>query len=478
MTKKLRILLISVFFLIATVCVCVFAGCKVKFTVDELKEKYGLSSQITYFLNSDGGSFNGSYVKNLYYKPGSMPMNIGSSSLVSGSSEMRIKAGNTFTGWYYVETDKDGNPLYAYEEGEEKRVYSDGDEYDVTKGAAMAITDEEFDFTKPIEEGKHIYLCGDFIGDVRVELHLLCESFGDSVFDHIEYENSGETVTVQDGEIIEYGCNYIPKANGLDNYSGVLQNKLTGYTVVDFFEKDEETGEFTPFTGWPIMYPEADEDGEYPDKVLYLKVLEGNWQLVNNYSDVSRMFAVGAAYNYYITQDIDCEGQRVNSITTFSGKIFGGNGDAHVIKNLTVRRSGDTALGIGVSASMFGTVKASAVIDNVNFENVSVNFTIRANGDPDICFIANSIEDGATFKNASISGSLNITLLSESSFATSVSKTKWLYGDRANEEFDGITVSSATCTVTASNGTETVYKVTDNKNDVTVGDNNQTEDLS
>ena len=52
MTKKIKILIIAVFGIIATVCVCIVAGCKVNFTIDELREKYGLTAQVTYFLNN------------------------------------------------------------------------------------------------------------------------------------------------------------------------------------------------------------------------------------------------------------------------------------------------------------------------------------------------------------------------------------------------------------------------------------------
>ena len=163
MTRKLKILLISVLFVVATVCVCAFAGCKVKYTVDELKEKYGLTAQVTYFLNSNDGSFNdNSFIKDLYFEAGQKPMNLGSDALISGSSDLKINDGFNFTGWYYVELDSAGRPLYA----NRTETYSDGDKYDVTK--KMAITDKEYKFDEPLKEGEHVYLCGDFYKDVRL----------------------------------------------------------------------------------------------------------------------------------------------------------------------------------------------------------------------------------------------------------------------------------------------------------------------
>ena len=66
------------------------------------------------------------------------------STLVSGSSSLEIGKGFNFTGWYYVETDSAGKPLYA-----DGSAYSEDDEYDVGKG--MKMSDEEFNFEEPLK---------------------------------------------------------------------------------------------------------------------------------------------------------------------------------------------------------------------------------------------------------------------------------------------------------------------------------------
>lgn len=480
MTKKLKILLISVLFLVATVCVCLFAGCKVKYTVDELKEKYGLTAQITYFLNSDGGDFGkDTYVKNLYYKTGALPMDVGHTAMLSGSSKMNVKKGYKFLDWCIVETDSSGAPLCAADENGEKKVYSDGDEYDVKRG--MSSTGEKFDFTKPLEEGEHIYLCGDFEPDVKVELHLLCEEYGDDKFDQLTYVSNGNEVTVKDREIIEDGCTNITKDGiGLASYSIGLQDILTDYTVVDFYEYDESTEQFTAVSA--INYPEPDDEGKYNDVKIYVKVLKGNWKILSSYSDVNRMFGLGYE-KYYLNQDIDCKeqsdkGQSVNiAVTTlldvrsFSGTIYGGK-KGHTIKNLVLK--GASELGQANKASMFGTIESSAAFENVTFENVTLDFTVASRGqttiDANVKFVADEIQNGATFKNFNISGSLNIKLSSVNSAVTSTTQEDWLFGGKDDATFKEITVTQATCTII---GHDDVIVDT-----FTFNNKNQTEDLS
>lgn len=467
MTKKLKILLISVFLALATVCVCAFAGCKVKYTVDELKEKYGLSAQVTYFLNSDGGRFNdSSYVKDLYYEAGQRPMNIGSSTLVSGSSGLEILSGFNFTGWYYAETDSAGNPLYADGSG----VYHDGDEYDVTKGIEMS--DKEFNFEEPLKDGDHIYLCGDFYKDVRLVEKLICIDYvGDGSFDEISYTEGNNTVTVKDGEEIAYGSQNIPKAgNGLDDNTAALQNKFKGYTVEGFYQKVGE--EYVPFDGWPVKYPTTpNQDGGYDDVVLYVKMLQGEWDIVNTPDQVARMFAVGT-HDYYIKQDIDGNGREISNIRKLSGKVWGTD-EGHVLKNFVVK----STVGQRERAAIFGNITSTATIKNVTFENFTANFTVASGiglntNDVDINFVANTIADGATFENVSISGSLNITL-SDRSDVTATTENSWLFGNQDDKTYDKIKVLYATCTVKDKDG-----NIKDGK-DFTVGtdNNNQTEDL-
>ena len=472
MTKKLKILLISVLFLVATVCVATFAGCKVKYTVEELREKYGLTAQITYFLNGTGGNFDDdSYIKHLYYKPGDMPMNIGKNSLISGRSALEVSDGFNFTGWYKVKVDSAGKPLYS----NESDTYSYGDKYDVTK--RMAMSDEEFDFSKPLQDGDHIYLCGDFYEDIKLRVNLLCLPTVDgSSFNKIEYTENGNTVTVEENQEIEYGTRLIPKTgNGLSSNANAIQNKFSGYTVEGFYEKVGD--EYVPFTGWPVKYPEPDADGKYHDIVLYVKMLKGKWDIVSTPAEVDSMFALGS-HNYYIKQDIDGEGREIRNIRNLTGTIWGGV-DGHTLKNFKVVNNDITST--NTKASIFGQVQASAVIKNITLENFTVNFTVSSSGnntvDPDISFVANTIDAAATIENVSVSGTMNVTLSTEKCEATNTTANRWLCGDKDDAAYDKIEVPNATCTFYDGEG-NVVKDGSDNDRIYKVGNNNnnQTED--
>lgn len=467
MTKKVKILLISVLLTVAAVCICLFAGCKVKYTVEELKEKYGLSAQITYFLNSAGGSFNDdTYVKNLYYKAGDKPMDIGgSSALVSGMSALKLNAGFNFTGWYKVETDADKNPLYAADENGEKKVYSENDTYDVTKGMAMSMTDEAFDFSEPLQEGEHIYLCGGFYEDVKLRIYLLCEGEGFEQVDY-KYAQNSEPVTIKNGEEITAESTTLRQTGaGVINFENDLKNKFVDGTFVGFYTKDAD-GNVTPFNGWPIKYPEPDEKGEYHDVILYAKVLKGSWNIVSTSNDVSKMFNYYTSGNYYITQDIDGNGTQIYPMGTFAGTILG-EGEGHTLSNFVVEDSSSSGvLQEGNSGSLFGTVTSNAEIKNVTFDNFTVNFTVGSKGSMvvvNVNFIANVIEDGATFTNVSISGSLNITLSANHSHVNAADGN-WLYGDKDDATYDKIKVPYATCTIKSANGETVTYQVGTNNN--------------
>ncbi len=455
MTRKLKILLISVLFVVATVCVCAFAGCKVKYTVDELKEKYGLTAQVTYFLNSNDGTFNdNAFVKDLYFEAGQKPMNIGSSDLISGSSDLKINVGFNFTGWYEVEKDSAGNPRYT-----DGGVYSDGDKYDGTKKIVMS--DKPYDFSKPLEEGEHVYVCGDFFKDVRLVQKLICIDEGDGTFNLIGYTDGDTTVTVKDGEEIAYGSRNIPKTGGLDDNTAALQDRFQGYTVEGFYQKVGE--EYVPFTDWPVKYPTTtNAEGKYDDVELYVKMLKGEWDIISTPANVARMFN-GGSKNYYIKQDIDGNGREISYMRTgLTGKIWGGT-EGRKLSNFVVKSTIERSAG---GAAIFGNIGENAVIKNVSFENFNVEFTVASGttrfdpesgtvittpNDADISFVANKISEKATIDNVSISGNLNITL-SDNSSVTATTADNWLFGDQDDKTYDKIKVLSATCTVKDKDG--------------------------
>ncbi|MDE5666970.1 MAG: hypothetical protein K2I29_01890, partial [Clostridia bacterium] len=131
-----------------------------------------------------------------------------------------------------------------------------------------------------------------------------------------------------------------------------------------------------------------------------------------------------------------------------------------------------SSLGNGSRVAMFGEIRSGAEFKNVSFEDMVVRFTVGGGGvttvDASVNFIAYSVQDGATFENVSISGSLEITLSHETnSLVTNTTENSWLFGDKDDATYKEITVPHATCTIKKPSGATETFTV----------NNNLTEDL-
>ena len=443
--KKIKILILTVLGVMALACACLAAGCKFDLSLDEIKDKYGLTAQVTYFLNLhqgkdgkyNGGKFNDSLlIKNIYYKEGEIPLNIGEVRVSSGSTNLQVDDGYKFSGWHSVATDPDTGAL-LYEDGS---AYSETDEFDGTKAMQEG---EDYKFNKPLAKGEHLYLCGDFYEDVKLRFKFFC---AEDDFDvEIKSKDAGgkEVVTGKykpGKDIIDEVSYIVPRDGELDDVTNIVD--IPGYTVIGLYENPSDA---QPYSGWPIKYPEAQEDGERPDAVLYAKLLKGTWRLVRTPSDVQTMFSRAMQTNYYVLNDIDCGGLQVSTRNSFAGQISGGK-DGHVISNFAAKNP--VALGNGGKGSLFGDITKDAAFKNVTFKDFSVEFEVRKGQDPDINFFAKSIDDKATFEKFTISGVLNVKIVNndaETAKTLSIHANTWIFG--SNKVYDGITVEKAVCIV-------------------------------
>jgi hypothetical protein len=82
---------------------------------------------------------------------------------------------------------------------------------------------------------------------------------------------------------------------------------------------------------------------------------------------------------------------------------------------------------------LFGTVKASAKIENLTIENVTM--TYRTVGACEIYFVCNAIETGATITSVSVQGTLSIQNLAGGSVTNLASGfDHCLYGGFASDD--------------------------------------------
>lgn len=421
MIKRKKLILVSVLALIAAL--CLVAGCKLNASLDELIDRYEMTARVTYFLN-DGQFEDKTRVKEMYYKPGSKPFDISIERPSSGSAQLENKHGAVFTGWYEVKTGENGNPLYA--DGTE---YVDGSAFDSSKGIQM--TEKTFDFNKPLEDGDHYYVCGDWLEVPKLIINLSLEDCTDLT------DSSG--TTYKEGDTISE--TYI---TGQVSFPGRNLIGTNDYSFISYYYDSECKNPVV----WPLPQPEDDND-----VTIYAKYIKGRWTIVENASGVASMFASGSE-NYYLLNDIDCTSVTVSRRSASSGKIRGNN---HKISNLTVNGGQLTQTTTGSKGSLLGNIRASAEISDITFENVKLSFTSKTNAGVTPYFVCSSIEKGASLHNVTVGGQLTVELGENS---VMLNKDNWLFGgvdsDDAYKEIN--VLSGTTGTITYYDGTtEALY---------------------
>ena len=107
----------------------IFGGCTLGETFEEILSTRDLNPYVTYYAN--GGIFEDKKSeKNIYYKIGSGVLNIAETSNTTSGTVKVNRDGYTLLGWYFVELDEEGKPIF---EDEEKGLYKLGEPFDFKK---------------------------------------------------------------------------------------------------------------------------------------------------------------------------------------------------------------------------------------------------------------------------------------------------------------------------------------------------------
>jgi hypothetical protein len=115
----------------------------------------------------------------------------------------------------------------------------------------------------------------------------------------------------------------------------------------------------------------------------------------------------------YLIRDIDCSAMPMTlAPSNFAGTL---EGNGFTIKNVTINR---TLAATQTKYSLLGTIKPTAKIRNVTFENVVTNLTItpKINADEDNRYVYLAFDQlytDATVENVSIDHKITLTLPSE-----------------------------------------------------------------
>ncbi len=397
---KLLLLLIAVF------AAALIAGCKIgEKTGDEfLKENDADGQVVTYYANdANGGSFSsgGKTVRNWNYKAGSeVALD------VENIDKLKVEnTGFTFGGWYYVQLDGEGKPMFE----------ADG----VTPKATDVRADE-----KPIiiQENQHIYLCAIWTLDFRLEYILVTDD--------------GASVEKEEGDPVKNGGVIYEQAFGNKTQIVVTSSmpSSTSHTFLAIYEDEACTKLFNG----SVQRPPVDADPETDNPKVYAKYIKGEWTVVKTANDATRMFNdLSNGKKYYLFNDVDCKGRNVSLNSDDMNSIIEGNG--HKISNIGI--SGYVYS--GESKSLFGELTSSASIKELTLENVVIVATVRPQSQVSVHLISAGAEEGAKIENLTINGASLTVLCDDSVTVFNIQKnsggeydtTRWIGGDNDSEFF-------------------------------------------
>lgn len=204
------------------------------------------------------------------------------------------------------------------------------------------------------------------------------------------------TVRYMNGEeVVDLGSYDVSSGEVFEDWRKFAQGRK-GYTSIGYYSDAACT------TAWDFStkHPGGETDVDIP---VYVKYIEGEWELVDTYAKLKSAVKNG---NVYLTANIDCEGEELYFSGTFN-RIFEGNG--YTISNFVVEKKGTQ---INPSLAIFQALGAKADVRNVSFENATYRFfdikastdtiTVKAN----VAALAVDMEKGAKVSKVSVSGTL------------------------------------------------------------------------
>ena len=311
------------------------------------------------------------------------------------------KNGYSCVGWYAkrVEvTDKAGNVSYVY-----------ADKWDFENDRLRIDPKKEYTSGEPV-----LTLYAAWVPNFSFEFYSIDDP--DTVLGTVDnVKVGGEIVApIWDssdnslflGDLEDLMNKYMPGKTFIGVYTDPEgKNRLSGETIKHFGTLDYTTATAVN----PVMK-------------LYIEAWEGDWQYVYDANKFIKNFDMNG--NYVIMNDIDFryydelmeeyayhKWPSLNINNEFTGKIVGiskENGERVKIKNVNFTQASSTSI---FAMGMFGKLGDGAVIENVDFENITMTID---KGSPRVAIInygllAGRIDAGARVEDVSISGMIRIS---------------------------------------------------------------------
>ncbi len=371
--------------LVALASLFIFGGCSLSETLEEVISKRDVVAQVTYYSN--GGDFGNSIkVKDIYYKENSLALDIGEAgkvnNVISGSIAVS-RTGYELVGWYQVELDSKGNPVF---EDEERGIYKLG---------------EEFDFTKTLQKDDHFFIAARWRALVGVKVMMVCDEGVTIEVGEAKYGLKEGVTSLKNGDEIgelEYDSkDQLLISSETEPNETLFKLKDRSFTFIRYYADAACT---TPVSG-------TIKRGE-EDITIYAKYVQGNWTRVSTAMQARQMWSgLGQSKNnwYWLMNDIDLASARaVEPLLATVGRL---QGDGHVIQNMTVEKEQLTATTERIS--MFGNIEQTAAIENVTFENVTMTYKAKSYISIEVYGVFTSCAAEAALSNVTISGSVSLS---------------------------------------------------------------------
>lgn len=151
-----------------------------------------------------------------------------------------------------------------------------------------------------------------------------------------------------------------------------------------------------------------------PVMKLYIDTIDGEWYHIFTANQLKNISLNG---NYVIENDIDLENVTRNwasylTYGKFTGKLIGKaqeNGEAVKLKNINFYQA--TIGADKYTTGLFGQLTSEAVIENIAFENVTMNMDTGAPMRKDVSFglLAGTIDSNATLNNVTVTGTIKVS---------------------------------------------------------------------
>ncbi len=353
--------------LICLMSLLLLGACSGNLTTAEVLQNNNLTATVVYYAN--GGTFNGGRnVKEMYYKANSPIFNLGIGTTV-GTSSLKIERSNyDLLGWYYVELDGEGNPVF---QDEEKSI--------------PVLTDTEVDFSERIEKDEKWYIGARWQARVKLFVQLVCD-------EGVEIVDKASNTTYKNGDTLKT-FSYDAGTNAVQAFTEI-KDEQGGQVFVEYYNEPE--------CKLPVDFPVKQLDDQQTDRVIYAKYIDSSWTVVKNASDFAEMWDNPiAGKKYWIARDIDLDKTTLSPMESFACEV---QGNGYTVESLQIEKK---EIGRDITLSMFGNIASTAVMKNLSFVDVKVEYALTMAASPEtteMYFIFTSVATGADIENVTFDG--------------------------------------------------------------------------